>query len=159
MMQTFKATLLIIIFVSFISCSGLNKSIPNNSTKLPNQNLNTGTLYKVESISINGSVYVIKLSKNDSVFKVLTEYSFNPLKRILVGDSYENCKTRVIKVGESYQLKLDKLYEYKLEKNSIPNEAIIHFVEYNGTNIEIQINQILYTTQNLKGLCLIQSDK
>ena len=155
MRQTFNLIVLIISVIIFMSCSGLNKNIINNNTKLPIQNCIVEELYKVESISINNSIYIIKLSKNDSIFKVLTEYSLDPLKKILVGDSYKNCKTREIKVGESYQIKLDKLCEYKLEKNAIPNGGIIRRCEYNGTVIELKINQIFYTTQNLNGLCLI----
>lgn len=160
MRQTFNLIILIISVMSIISCSGLNKNIINNNIKLPVQNCIVDELYKVESISIYRSIYVIKFSRNDSIFEVLTEYTLNPLQKILVGDSFDkNCNSREIEVGESYQIKLDKLCEYKLEKNAIPNGGVKHLCWYGGIYIELKINQIYYTTNNLIGLCLIKSEK
>ncbi len=159
MKQIFNLIGVIFTAVSFLSCSVLNKNIISNYAKLPVQNCIVDELYKVEGISIYKSIYVIKLNRNDSIFEVLTDYNLSPLQKILVGDSYQNCNKREIEVGESYQLKLDILCEYKLKKNAIPNEAVKHLCWYSGTYIELKINQKYYTTNNLIGLFLIERVK
>ena len=145
--------LIVLVFIFQVSTTSCSKKVLSSF----NMKDKYYTNYKVEKISEVGTVYVIDLIKNDSTFRVLTEHLKNPNKINLTKNEVDDCKTNVIKEGEWYQLKLDTLYERQLKQNFIPNAGVHFYIEYNGSNIEVKFNQILYTTKNLKGLCLIQN--
>jgi hypothetical protein len=141
---------LFLILISVTSCS---KKILDNVTF--KQSLDCKK-YKVESISEEGTLYVVKLSRNDTIYRVLTDRFRNPDKIYLSNQRNEGCKTEEIQVGKSYDLKLECFYKNTV-KNTIYDEGIKYVVKYNGTSVGIKINETLYTTKNLKGLCLVQA--
>ena len=112
--------------------------------------------YKVEKITKYGTVYIIELSKNDSIYRVLTKSGIHPMQISLLNEKIEECKTEKIEVGESYELQLDIFSKNELEENYVGSLDIQHYVEFNGTQILIKTGEILYTTKNLNGLCLIK---
>lgn len=99
--------------------------------------------YFVNEISTIGNVYLITLSHNDSVFRVLSTYGRN-LMRIKLNNHYSG---EMIKVGNTYNLLLETYYEC----NSIETISIIN---YNHTNIVLNKNETIYTCKDLDGLYL-----
>lgn len=125
------------------------------------ENLATNNLHKeenkflVENISIEGSIYVIELTRNDSSFKVLTEYTLNPLKQILYNQNNKKKHTNKIEIGKFYYLELEELYRSS-EMLTIYNHNIIIPVKFNDSTYYIKRGDVLYTTSYLKGLYLIK---
>ncbi|MDR0872272.1 MAG: hypothetical protein LBN27_02240 [Prevotellaceae bacterium] len=120
--------------------------------------------YKVEKINIEETAYVIDLSRNDTLYKVLTEAKPNPLKlkSVLYPEKPMECKTELIEVGKFYDLKLDTLFYYQVKNYTAAD--IQYGIEFNGTNIYISfatlrtLSYTLYTTKSLKGLCFYWTD-
>jgi hypothetical protein len=113
-----------------------------------------GNKFFVKNISIEGSIYVIELTRNDSLFKVLTEYTLSPLKQILYNQYPNKNYTNKIEIGKSYNLELEELY--KLRGSWIYNHGVNIAVKFNDYTYLIKMNESLYTTNSLKGLYLIE---
>ena len=45
--------------------------------------------------------------------------------------------------------------KYKKEKDFVYTFDVHHYIEFNGLNIEVKQNETLFTTKNLRGLCLV----
>lgn len=141
--------LLLFITILNLSCS---KKIFDGTTKEKGLQCKK---YKVEKIYEEGTIYIIELSINDSVFRVLTIHHKNPKEIYLAENKNEDCHNQIIKVGKSYSLKLDSLYKYKKEKDFVYTFDVHHYIEFNGSNVEIKQNETLFTTKNLRGLCIL----
>lgn len=145
---------LIILFFSVmilsLSCSKKTYHVTTNDNCLECKK------YKVEKINEERTVYILELSSNDSIFRVLTKRYENPITINLTKKERDTiCHTEIIKQGEFYLLKLDSFYRHEYEKNYVGTFDIHHYVEFNGTEIEIKPNETFYTTKNLRGLCIV----
>ena len=132
-----------------------------NATIIPENTVNE-TKYKVEKISEEGTAYVIDLSRNDTIYRVLTESKSNPFPHPLKKpEKPKECETELIEVGKFYYLKLDTFFYYPI-KNSMAAAGVYYGITFNGSNIYIlwetlySLSGTLYTTKNLKGLCLVK---
>jgi len=143
--------MIIMILLGGISCSKRNYNeviVYNNEPEFVE--------YKVERITEQGTVYIIELSKNDSIYHVLTK-SKPPLIQVpSARNDITKCNTKEIRIGRAYYLQLTPLFEDKLSENYVGTFEIQHYVEFNSTQIIIYTGETLYTTKNLNGLCLIK---
>jgi len=126
----------------FVSNCSLVK-IQNKGSDLTHNNSTHDKNYFISEISTIGNVYVITLSHNDTIFRVLSTYGRN-LMKIKLNNHYSG---EMIKVGNTYNLSLEIYYEC----NSIETVSIIN---YNHTNIVLNKNETIYTCKDLDGLYL-----
>jgi len=105
--------------------------------------------YKVETITRFRTIYIIELSKNDLIYRVLT--------KVRIGIRHQECETEKIETGKYYELELDMLYRFDtVESPMFRRLRMQNTAEFNGTRVPIELWETLYTTQNLKGLCLVR---
>jgi hypothetical protein len=98
--------------------------------------------YKISKIDSINEVYIIYAEKNDSIFKVVSEK--------VTG----NCNK--IKEGFTYALECKSLI------NGVAGKRHIAGVNFNGTIIRLEGDKVvwdLFYCENLKGLCLIDTQK
>jgi len=127
-----RFVLIIIILAIVISCGISSKTIKNND-------INPLLEYEVFKIDSINDVYLSYLTRNDKLHKVLS----------LKEKGSDNCNK--ISVGERYKLSLKSYFE------DTPLTSLhINGIEYHGQIIEIEGDSItdLYTSRNLKGLCI-----
>ncbi len=124
----------IILFV--IACKGSNLQ-SKEYEKGSNHNI---ALYKIEKIELYSFTFLIEVSKNNSVYKILSKY--NP-----ISDKF--CAQKKLEIGKSYYLKLDRYYPYGISSN-----AELSGIFYNNSVIPLKVGDILYTTNDLDGVCL-----
>lgn len=107
------------------------------------RNLKMVGLYKVTKIKSDKNVYIIEASRNDSIFKILSEKN---LKR------EEECNK--IKKNYHYNFTLKKLFP--LDNSSGSLVSMVEKYEYNGTIVKIErkYHSSIYMAPNLKGLCI-----
>lgn len=114
--------------------------------------------YFIRSISLVDSTYIIKASRNDSLFKIvsyLTEPLFlppwlkkqrPPCERLLEGKLYE------LEIHSIFEIHDKKLYPFVSFGQRDGNRLI------NGISLDEESHYDIYYTKNLKGLCYIRKD-
>jgi hypothetical protein len=122
--------------------------------------------YFIRSISLVDSTYIIKVSRNDSLFKIvsyLAEPLFLPpwLKK-------ERPPCEHLQEGKFYELEIHSLFAIPVKKNS--DTVVFNYTYFltqrrgailiNGSTITFDEDSHydIYYTKNLKGLCYIRKD-
>lgn len=161
-----KYAILLYVFAYFIaSCSIQNKIIinqDNDSYLKLCESIPDSQKYIVDSITVNGDFYIITLSRNDSIFRVISllnkKYAYKEFNYV---DSCITTNTS-IKKGNKYCLNLDTLYKDKNCDILSMGDAIWgggSFTFYFSTIPVLEECEVLYISKNLNGLTIINCNR
>lgn len=120
---------------SFVVCQA--SQLPTNLQGEPD------TAYRVDTIYQESNIYVIELSRNDSIFKVLSTNSLVLPSKL---------RREKLSVGQSYAMQLDLCFPFDLQ--ALPAEVSGFF--FGGTIIYVKMGDVYYTVPNLLGLYLYE---
>lgn len=161
-----KLRLLTILILS-LGCCTTNKIVlqdPHIGIKETNTKPLLGSYY-IKSISLIDSTYILKVSRNDSMFKIvspLTEPLFLPpwLKK-------ERPPCERLLLGKLYELEIHSIFEMPSKiKNPDTLSAFTSFGQHRGAilingstvSFDQESNYDIYYARNLRGICYLHPD-
>lgn len=135
-------TIIILGCICFLFCCCKSNNINSYQTTINiSNNVSNDSLFTITNITEYQMVYLIDVVRFDSLYRVVS--AITPLSKVF-------CKKK-IEINKKYKLILNPIN--KRDTNTLPSSVELM---YNNTHIPVKSGEIVYVSDNLVGVCILE---